>query len=357
MHKELYKLGRSYHGGDDSQAMAQNFLLIFQKYSSLIGKNRKPPKVVYIPAIRDLFDNTPNPFLGGEKIIEKLEKLRDPASSDEKSPKLFSRIESFVQDVLEEPETHIVVPNERDTIQLLRNDGKRYELSQLGTGIHEIIYLAIVTTLFPDSFICIDEPELHMHPRLQRRLMQYLNTNTECQYLISTHSAHLIDSGIDASVFKVWMEKDHTTHLAYAGSNADKLEICNLLGYKASDLLQSNCVIWVEGPSDRLYLNYWIHGKASDLIEGVHYSIMFYGGRLLSHLSGDDDKDEKNPINLLRINRHSWILIDSDKEREDDTINGTKQRIQEEFKDHCWVTEGREIENYLPKADFEAALR
>jgi predicted ATP-dependent endonuclease of OLD family len=187
--------------------------------------------------------------------------------------------------------------------------------------------------------------------------MQYLNTNTECQYLISTHSAHLIDSGIDASVFKVWMEKDHTTHLAYAGSNADKLEICNLLGYKASDLLQSNCVIWVEGPSDRLYLNYWIHGKASDLIEGVHYSIMFYGGRLLSHLSGDDDKDEKNPINLLRINRHSWILIDSDKEREDDTINGTKQRIQEEFKDHCWVTEGREIENYLPKADFEAALR
>lgn len=26
------------------------------------------------------------------------------------------------------------------------------------------------------------------------------------------------------------------------------------LGFKASDLLQSNCVIWVEGPSDRIYI-------------------------------------------------------------------------------------------------------
>jgi hypothetical protein len=48
----------------------------------------------------------------------------------------------------------------------------------------------------------------------------------------------------------------------------------------ASDILLSTCIVLVEGPSDRLYLNYWIKGIAPDLEEGTHYSIMFYGGRL-----------------------------------------------------------------------------
>ena len=30
------------------------------------------------------------------------------------------------------------------------------------------------------------------------------------------------------------------------------------IGIKASDILQSNGIIWVEGPSDRIYINKWI---------------------------------------------------------------------------------------------------
>ncbi|ROT43839.1 hypothetical protein CHR62_15615 [Pusillimonas sp. NJUB218] len=32
-------------------------------------------------------------------------------------------------------------------------------------------------------------------------------------------------------------------------------------------------------------LKHWIAAVAPELVEGLHYSIMFYGGRLLSHLS------------------------------------------------------------------------
>ncbi len=35
----------------------------------------------------------------------------------------------------------------------------------------------------------------------------------------------------------------------------DKNSILSDIGFKASDILQANGVIWVEGPSDRIYIN------------------------------------------------------------------------------------------------------
>ncbi len=49
-----------------------------------------------------------------------------------------------------------------------------------------------------------------------------------------------------------------------------------------------------------------------DLREGIHYSIMFYGGRLLNHLSADDP-DITEFIKLRRLNRHLAVVMDSDK--------------------------------------------
>ena len=90
--------------------------------------------------------------------------------------------------------------------------------------------------------------------------------------------------------------------------------ICVDLGYRASDLLQANCIIWVEGPSDRIYLKYWLKAYDPDLVEGVHYTIMFYGGRLLRHLSADDEEIDEF-INLRRINQNLVIIIDSDRKK------------------------------------------
>jgi hypothetical protein len=76
---------------------------------------------------------------------------------------------------------------------------------------------------------------------------------------------------------------------------------------------------------------------------------MFYGGRLLSHLSANEE-GVGDFIELRRLNRHMGIVIDSDKKSEDDEINDTKKRVKEEFdkgSDFVWITQGKEIENYL----------
>jgi len=128
------------------------------------------------------------------------------------------------------------------------------------------------------------------------------------------------------------------------------------LGVRASDILQSNAVIWVEGPSDRIYINKWIELYSDGLLkENIHYQILFYGGRLLSHLTGKINESNEL-IQLFKANVHSIIVIDSDKTNPNKKINKTKQRIRKEFNKNqaiVWITQGKEIENYLSRNIFK----
>jgi predicted ATP-dependent endonuclease of OLD family len=134
----------------------------------------------------------------------------------------------------------------------------------------------------------------------------------------------------------------------------DSSDILIDLDVKASDLLQSNGIIWVEGPTDRMYLNKWIELFSGGLFkEGIHYQVVYYGGRLLSHFTADTDFNNTELINLLLTNRNCAILMDSDKKAPQTRINATKTRIKEEFKSKglvAWITKGKEIENYIPES-------
>jgi hypothetical protein len=121
------------------------------------------------------------------------------------------------------------------------------------------------------------------------------------------------------------------------------------MGYKASDLLQSNGIIWVEGPSDRVYLNTWLTLVAPDLVEGTHYSVAFYGGKVLAHFTAAEEPVE-DLVQVLRINRNAVVMMDRDGDDETAVLNKNKKCIQEELvSGFCWVTRGREVENYLPQ--------
>ena len=118
-------------------------------------------------------------------------------------------------------------------------------------------------------------------------------------------------------------------------------------------------MFWVEGPSDRTYIRHWLSAVDPRLIEGVHYTIMFYGGGLISHLSADEDALDKF-IQLRDLNMNMAIVIDSDKDKPRAKLKPAAQRLKDEMAEGpgvVWITKGREIENYVKPDQLHAALK
>ena len=319
------------------------------------------PPVAHIPAERDLGEGATGFQVRDEKtLIDELAELQSPDYDRREDRLLFDSITNFVRVVTGKDDVTIEVPHDRKHV-LVHIDNKVLPLFRLGTGIQEVILIAAFCTIHESLIVCIEEPEIHLHPVLQRKLIRYLKEFTKNQYFIATHSAAFIDTP-DASVFRV--ENDGVqTRITSAIHRGDQKQICDDLGYRASDILQSNAIVWVEGPSDRIYVRHWLNSIAPELIEGIHYMIMFYGGALVRHLGASEKVNEaslKEFIDLRALNQNMAIILDSDKNDRRAKLKPAVERLKRDLSDRgglVWITNGREVENYISPELLHEALK
>ena len=316
--------------------------------------------LIYVPAIREIRpipseDAKGRIDLSGQNLVPKLRQMQHPAVGRESEQELFCRIEKKIGDLLGEKDLKMEIPPEGNDIILMLH-GIRLHLDHFGTGTHELIVLCSALMLHENRFVCIEEPEIHLHPELLRKFFRFLAT-TNNTYFIATHSNVLLDADETTVVYHV-RHDGASSKIERSCSNEHTREILRDLSYRASDLLQTNCIIWVEGPSDRVYINKWLGLYGSDFIEGVHYSIMFYGGACLANVTVCDGGASGELVELLRINCNVIVVIDRDGDSSEEKLREYKRRIFDEVgQEKCWITQGREIENYLPPALIERYLK
>lgn len=209
-----------------------------------------------------------------------------------------------------------------------------------------------------------EEPENNLHPGILRRLIRYIYdfcSQNESIVFITSHSNVVLDSVSKYSHSQI-IQITHNGKTAKSRSISarfDHLDALYDLGAKPSDLMQSNCIIWVEGPSDRIYINKWIELYSNNqLIEGEHYQCAYFGGSLLSRYIADinSSKSDLAFANLISVNPRSLLIADSDRKRKRQHLKDRVKTIKTQMDSigcYVWVTAAREIENYIPLKSLE----
>lgn len=176
----------------------------------------------------------------------------------------FNRVLSRVLDPL--PDWTIELSDSQQYYLKFRFDGEEHNSDGAGEGLVSLFF--IVDALYdsdPGSMIVIDEPELSLHPSLQKRLIRVIADYAEDrQVLVATHSPYFVDwDSILAGARIVRLVKEQKgieAHQLESGS-IQKLKALlanrnnpHILGLNAKEVffLQDN-IILVEGQDDVMY--------------------------------------------------------------------------------------------------------
>jgi hypothetical protein len=262
------------------------------------------------------------------------------------------------------------IKGEADQLDLYvkrRADEAPVALQYMGTGIAELAILLVDILQNPHTRqYFIEEPECHLHPGLLRRLMLRLRDLTDAQFFITTHSNAVLDSTTENDgIYRFGLTSGVGTSVQRCSDLVERGGILDALGVSGSTLLQTNFVLWVEGPSDRIYLKLWMQHRARarqrSYLEGSDFAFVYYGGKILSHFAfAESGPDEL--IALIRICRFSAVIMDQDVDPGDpsEDVRHTKARVRDEaLKDEyhraAIFSVGREIENDVDPQVFLAA--
>lgn len=267
-------------------------------------------------------------------------------------------------------ETHfhdIAVKQDGDQWEVFLSEDKkgRIFLSDSGSGLKSVLLVLISIEILPQfnnqklatSVYAFEELENHLHPRTFRGLLSYIRRTAMergATFFLTSHSSVAIDFfSRDIENKVIHLKNNGESSVAQEASDyVQNLNILRDLDARPSDILQANSVVWVEGPSDRIFFNRWIELMSDGkLKEGVHYQCVFYGGKILSHHESSNDFFSDEKINVLRLNQNAVFLMDRDTENIAEDIRDTKKRINLEVNSlggYVWITNCREIENYVP---------
>ncbi|ELK49722.1 ATP-dependent endonuclease of the OLD family- like protein [Haloferax sp. BAB-2207] len=227
------------------------------------------------------------------------------------------------------------------------------DIAERGSGVGSLLLLSMMQTYVDmqvgDGYcLLFEEPGNFLHPGAERKMLDALRTIAAegGQVLVTTHSQVFVDNRDSASLY-VTKRTDGRTN--FRRVNEDAFVAVDEIGARNSDLLQSDFVIYTEGPSDAKILR-TIAKHTIDNWGEYNISIQYLGGSNIAHC---------DPTELRKINRNFAIILDSEKKSEGAEVDASAKELQEETEalgKECKILEKRAIENYLSEPGINEAF-
>lgn len=315
-------------------------------------------------------------------------------NSDRKTRENFQKFEDFISvNFFNGRQTDIVAnfdkrknmegSNLEETITIhIQGENTTRKISDIGDGIQALIVLMYQIFMAEDgSYIFIDEPELNLHPGMQRLFLEQISTNKDLKkknlnYFITTHSNHFLDLTIEKNEVSIYsfqgiVDEKGENKFIIKNVNAGDNSTLRELGVNNSSVFMANCSIWVEGISDRNYIkaflkSYLKHKKeVYKLKEDIDFAFFEYAGSNIKHYLFSNEAEESmqeiilKDIKALSLNNRIFLLADSDMAAKNSKKWNRLKAFEDQKKENfipkiIWNI--REIENLLSNEIWEDVL-
>ena len=231
---------------------------------------------------------------------------------------------------------------ENDLLAALRmvieTSNGRIPLTRQGLGYNNLIYISLILSSldFEDKHysgdnalvfpvLAIEEPEAHLHPSMQYKLLKFLKLRmkeqkSSRQLLLTTHSTHITSASNLDSIVCLALDDDGSSYICYPGKlfpktndgKNSKKYIERYLDATKSSMLFSKSVFLVEGIAEQILLPLFAEYLKTPL-EEYHVSILPVGGLTFKHflpLFGGGSRVGQKPLH-----RRVACLVDADPTR------------------------------------------
>jgi ABC-type cobalamin/Fe3+-siderophores transport system ATPase subunit len=260
------------------------------------------------------------------------------------------RLTDTIRDIFGYARLEVIAANNSETLELFM-DGESYMLPELGSGIAQFFMVLANAAIKKPPFVLIDEPELNLHPALQRDFLRCLASYATEGVVFATHNLGLALAQADRtySVQRIGQGRSAVHPYEETPRLPEFLGELSFAGYKE---LGFDKVVLVEGVTD---------------LRAVQYFLSLYGKQnkvVLLPLGGDSMINGNRTEELQEVQRicpHVYALIDSEKTSATDSVKAPRQA----FVTTCatlsppipsTVLDRRSIENYFTEAAVKAVL-
>lgn len=145
----------------------------------------------------------------------------------------------------------------------------------VGSGQQAYLYLLFELIGNDSQVICLEEPELHIHPMLGKNLNRFLRAQST-QVILLTHSPVFLDLATIPNNM-VFSKTEHQTSVTGAKNKKDLKQILEILGSEPSDALYPNKVLMVGGYTEEVVVPVLLRTLGGDP-SSTSFRVVFFDG-------------------------------------------------------------------------------
>ena len=116
-----------------------------------------------------------------------------------------------------------------------------------------------------EGFLIINEPELHLHPQIQKEIAQvfdHVSQNINSQFIFSTNSGLFINEGNITNVYRVYRNEQSESQIISPKIQVDYEDatLIHMLKFEnLSKIFFVNKIILVEGDTDAYFFSFYLN--------------------------------------------------------------------------------------------------